>query len=350
MTISQFKTRRLIPLATALLLALAVLAACLWFGPRPVALASQNTGDPRLATMLREHAQKGHNELAAFGIRGNRTTFAGVGADAHTEVEIGSLTKMFTAELLRNQIAEGTVRLSTRVGEIHPLNAQMDSVTLEELARHRSGLPRIPQGDTLRLLTSAVTYDNPYGQLGRDEIFREVARAPLTGRGEEHYSNLGYALLGQLLAEKAGMTWEELVHRDILNPLHMRETYVATEPLRQGAPRGMTTGGLQAQPWALGGIAPAGGLRSTAADMAIFARHSLELGRAAQVSEAGGDNDKPLLGWVDGGDYWWHNGGTSGYSSMLIIDPRRQEASYVSANTSERVEDIAAAILGRTFK
>lgn len=83
----------------------------------------------------------------------------------------------------------------------------------------------------------------------------------------------------------------------------------------------------------MGGYVPAGGARSTAADMALYTRHLLEEGLPGHT-------------WVRlrDTDVRWHNGGTYGYSTMLVIDPDGR-AAFVAGDTGESVDDIALALL-----
>ena len=57
------------------------------------------------------------------------------------------------------------------------------------------------------------------------------------------------------------------------------------------------------------------------------------------------DNSQFKFGWFDeeSGGYW-HNGGTGGYSTMLIVDPERNEASFTNGNTPQGVEDLAVSL------
>src|SRR5699024_7772374 len=81
-----------------------VLIGLLIVGPQRISLAKNNTDEEELAHKLLEIAIKTQNQITAFTIHNVETTFAGVGADENTEVEVGSVTKTFTTELLRQQV------------------------------------------------------------------------------------------------------------------------------------------------------------------------------------------------------------------------------------------------------
>ncbi|MGH3992089.1 MAG: serine hydrolase domain-containing protein, partial [Pseudonocardiaceae bacterium] len=84
-----------------------------------------------------------------------------------TIFEIGSITKTFTATLLADMAGDGIVALGDPVQRHLPdgvwLPVRGREITLEDLATHRSGLPRLPKG----LVWQALTRDrrDPYASL-----------------------------------------------------------------------------------------------------------------------------------------------------------------------------------------
>lgn len=88
-------------------------------------------------------------------VKGNETYFwsygekefgKGVSVDPDTYFEMGSITKTFTATLLSMEVLNGSVSLhdpvSKFLNELDGLDA--GKITLQELASHTSGLPRMP--------------------------------------------------------------------------------------------------------------------------------------------------------------------------------------------------------------
>lgn len=316
---------------------LAVTAVLVAVGPRPLNPSGQATGDADLAEVLTAHAGRGHHELAAMTLADGQARFAGLGADERTEAEIGSVTKTFTAELMRQLIEEGVVTEETTVAEILPDRAAgspIADVTLRELADHTSGLPRLGSDHTLLgSLVSQATRANPYEGTSGDDVVADALATEPSGRGESSYSNFGVALLGELLARAAGTTYPALLQERILTPLHMDSTYLMSPgTVPADAPRGHAAGGREAEPWEMDGYAPAGALRSTAADMAVWADHLLKVGL-------------PDYTWVHEQDHAWHNGGTGGYSSMLVVDPESRTAAFVVGDTVADVDGIGTDLL-----
>ena len=154
--------------SVAVLVGPATILTALILGPKTLPVAKQRTGDPDLAGQLADLARPGHHRLAAFTITDDSVTFAGLGADEHSEVEIGSVTKTFTAEILRNQIRAGRVAAGTTVGEIIDVHdAPVGDVTLRELATHTSGLPRLAGNSLVRAVIAGFLDTNPYADITR---------------------------------------------------------------------------------------------------------------------------------------------------------------------------------------
>jgi CubicO group peptidase (beta-lactamase class C family) len=95
-----------------------------------------------------------------------------------------------------------------------------------------------------------------------------------------HYSNLGYALLGEIASRLRGASWMELVAARILDPLEMRRTtYFPVAPAAQGFSVHPFSGRLEQEPaYDAGAMAPAGQLWSTIEDLAKYASFWIEPG------------------------------------------------------------------------
>ncbi|MFD3659846.1 serine hydrolase domain-containing protein [Streptomyces sp. NPDC058659] len=195
---------------------------------------------------------------------GSRSCVDGHAPDADTQFRIGSLTKVFTAVLVMRLRDEGLIDLDDPL-ERHLKGTSVGEVTIAQLLGHSGGLAAETPGQwwersaaTLRPELSDVLGERP------------SLRTP--GRGF-HYSNPGYTLLGALIEELRGVSWEEALRREILEPLGMSRTTL--DPVAPHA------GGWAVHPWAdvmlpepaedLGLMAPAGQLWSTAADLGRFA-------------------------------------------------------------------------------
>ena len=78
------------------------------------------------------------------------------------------------------------------------------------------------------------------------------------------YSNLGAALLGQGLAFRAGVPYEELLSREVIAPLGLRHTFLTPSPEQVGRTiQAYQSDGTPVPAWDLDALAPAGSLRSS---------------------------------------------------------------------------------------
>ncbi|MGE3844909.1 MAG: serine hydrolase domain-containing protein [Vicinamibacterales bacterium] len=289
------------------------------FSPDPPSLSMTVTGDAALAESVRPYLAGALDRVSVATIDEGDVTYAGFGADEHTQYEIGSITKTFTALLFVDAVSRGEVTEDTRLGTLLPLEgARVADVTLAELASHRSGLSK--EGLRLQdapLLVPLFLHKDPFRQ-DVDRVVAHARKADLRNRGEVAYSNLGYALLGQGLAAASGMDYSELVRARIFEPLGMTESSVPTTPgyLSADAPTGYDSAGKAEAAWTMNAWAPAGGIRSTTSDMARYARALLDgtaPGMAALTPRWDYYHDGRMgYGWVTGGQgretLTWHNG------------------------------------------
>lgn len=347
------------------IIAAAAIAILLVAAPR-VLPARAATGDPGLASRMADAAGAPPGDFAVADIGGGSVAFAGRGADENTAFEIGSVSKVFGGLLLADAIGRGEVTADTTLGEIlgYPENGS-GRITLQQLATHTSGLPRLPSSPSFMAGTflGQVANTNPYTASAATTIDLGRAARPDPGRGYS-YSNFGAALLGQALARAAGSSYPRLVAERITGPLGMDRTWVepldpaAADPAAGTAPRvatgvaaGHKASGHAAAAWPMDGFAPAGGIRSTAADLARLARalldgsapgtasllpvaddgHGTGLGLAWHITPAA-PGERPVV---------WHNGMTAGYAAYLGLRPGEGRAVVVLSATARSVDDAA---------
>ncbi|MEV5987296.1 serine hydrolase domain-containing protein [Streptomyces sp. NPDC052051] len=195
---------------------------------------------------------------------GSRTSVDGHGPDENVQYRIGSITKTFTAVLVLRLRDEGLLDLGDPL-EKHLPGTGAGEATIAELLAHTGGLAAE---------SPAPWWERTPGTL-RPELSDVLGEQPLrhpVGR-RFHYSNTGYTLLGALVEEVRGAPWEDVLRREVLEPLGLHRT--------SGRPQAPHAGGWAVHPWAdvmlpepvedLGRMAPAGQLWSTTGDLARFA-------------------------------------------------------------------------------
>ncbi|MFF7752194.1 serine hydrolase domain-containing protein [Streptomyces sp. NPDC007971] len=209
--------------------------------------------------------------LVAAVVRGGKTVWQGArsSVDGHApddtvQYRIGSITKTFTAVLVLRLRDEGLLDLGDPL-EKHLPGTGAGEATIAELLAHTGGLAAESPGPW---------WERTPGSL-RPELSDVLGEQPLlhpVGR-RHHYSNPGYTLLGALVEEVRGAPWDEVLRREVLEPLGLHRT--------SAQPQAPHAGGWAVHPWAdallpepledLGRMAPAGQLWSTTGDLARFA-------------------------------------------------------------------------------
>jgi len=324
--------------------------------PSPPSLSTLVTGDATLAAQVRPHLSGALDRVSIAVIDGATVTYAHFGANEHTEYEIGSLTKTFTAALLADAIQRGEVTAATKIGTLLPLdNAPIAAVTLAELASHRAGLSA--QGmhlvDTLWFVVRCFRHQNPF--LHDVDVVLAIARkATLTDRGGFVYSNLGAALLGQGLAAAAQMDYPRLLQERLFTPLGMKESSLplTVANLPNNATTGYSAAGMAEAPWAINGWAPAGGVRATPADLVRYVQ-ALLAGTAPGMDALTPrwQFDQLSIGYawltreVQGHELTYANGLTGGFTSKIMLDRAQQRAVIILSNTAAQVDEAAKSLL-----
>jgi CubicO group peptidase (beta-lactamase class C family) len=290
-------------------------------------------------------------------------TGVGAGFDSTTVFEIGSITKVFTALLLADMANKGEVSLDDPAAKYLPADHRMPErggrpITLTDLATHRSGLPRMADD-----MWSLRHPDGEFADYTEERLLAFLDRHQLTREpgAQFEYSNLGMGLVGYLLARVARSDYETLVRTRITGPLRMNDTMITLPPSHAARLAKPFDAYMRpVKPMDMAALAGAGAIRSTAADMLIFARALLNptspvapaLKTALSVRTPSENRFEQALGWVvrrlPGRELLMHNGQSLGFSSMLILEPAKGRAVVVLVNSAAEPgpEDLAFNIVG----
>ena len=236
------------------------------------------------------------------------TGLNGSGSAETLGFRIGSITKTFTAALVMQLRDEGRLALDERV-EQHLPGTPVGDRTIASLLAHTAGL--------------AAETTPPWWERtdGSDRSLAEVlGEAPLLQRQDEayHYSNTGYAVLGEIVGALTGTSWSAALQEKLLTPLGMHRT-----TLRPEVPHAR---GLAIHPWAdlvmaepehdAGVLAPAGQLWSTVSDLAVWAQ--VLAGDRPDVLAAATAEQMRGLAVVDDAAAGWTGG--HGLGLQLVMD------------------------------
>lgn len=262
--------------------------------------------------------------------------------------EIGSISKVFTSTLLAHYAHAGRVQLDEPLQTYLPFQLKEsekngEPITLQTLANHTAGLPRIP-GDMIA--GALFNRSNPYRKYSKEKLekyLQEDLQLKSTPGEEYAYSNLGAGLLGYTLSTVVGKSYEEMLQEVVFGPLRMSSSTTEREKIRSKLVKGLGKNGKQTANWDLNALSGAGAVLSSVEDLSKFALANfapdpvLDLQRAQTF---GVDEKMSLaLGWhiitTDSGlTCRWHNGGTGGYSSSMAIDPDTNTAAIILSNIS----------------
>ena len=138
--------------------------------------------------------------------------------NTNTKFRLGSITKQFTSMLVMQLVAEGALSLDTTVADVLPYYREDtgSQITMHHLLSHTSGLPgytRPPgvESDPARNPDETEEYVKTYCSGDLDFEPGSMYR----------YSNTGYRLLGAILEQVTGKSYEKLLEERIFRPLGM---------------------------------------------------------------------------------------------------------------------------------
>jgi CubicO group peptidase (beta-lactamase class C family) len=267
----------------------------------------------------------------------------GLAATAEHQYRIGSITKTFTAAAIMQLRDEGRLDLDDRL-EQHLQVVRHGTPTIRRMLAHLSGLQREPFGDIWESLESPAI----------EQVMADLERTEqvLAPHERHHYSNLAYALLGEVVARLSGLSWREYVDQRLFAPLGLvRTTYAPSDPVAQGYLVAPYTETVRREAHNVSdGFAPAGQLWSTPSDLCAWLT-VLAQGRdgvlASKTAESmwfpqgmWDPDDWALahgLGLMlyrrDVGIFGGHNGGMPGHAAGAYIQRKRGIGAAVLVNS-----------------
>jgi CubicO group peptidase (beta-lactamase class C family) len=300
-----------------------------------------------------------------FASRGHVAPGKTKGPDADTLFEIGSITKVFTSLVLADMIEHKEVQGSDPVQKYLPVGSKVPTrngkqITLLDLSMQVSGLPSMP--------TNFAPKDpsNPYVDYDGKKLLEFLATAELdSDPGEKYaYSNVGVGLLGFALASRAGMSYEAMVKKRVLDPLGMNDTSITLSAAEKNRFFIGNDAGLTPVPaWDLDALAGCGALRSTANDLLKFLAAAMGLKdtplkpafhRMLAADKPTGVPDLNIaMGWhiwrKYGSQIVWHNGGTAGFRTFIGFDPATKRGAIVLVNTSFDSDDLGLHLIDSRY-
>ena len=259
--------------------------------------------------------------------------------------EIGSITKVFTANILAKSVIDNKIKLNENINDYLNIKFKNNiSISFKSLANHTSGLPRMPSN----FEQEAYSSDNPYKHYDdkylKDYLinFMEIDNKDI---GNSEYSNLGMGLLGFTLSNIYNLNYEELYEKYIFSKYNMKNTSFNINLINKKLVKGLDIEGNYTSNWELASLSSAGGILSNVEDLAKygiahFNKSNLDLMLMTKKTVKVDDQVDIGLGWhiinseKSDNKWHWHNGGTGGYTSSMAIDIKNLVGVIILSNVS----------------
>ncbi len=286
---------------------------------------------------------------------------SGVSVDKQSIFEIGSISKVFTCIMLADEVLKGSMKLTDPISKYLPEGVAVPIrnervITLQDLATHTSGLPRMPDN------FSPANPANPFIDYTPDLIYEFISSHELRRDigSEYEYSNYGMGLLGHILELHTGKSYENLLIEKIANPCEMPNTRLTlTEQMIEHLAKPHAQG-VEVSNWDLTGLAGAGGIRSDAVDMVKFIKANMGVSKSPlydamvlshEVTYENEAGDFQIgLGWHyaqnDDETIIWHNGATGGYKAFAGFVKGTTKGVVVLGNSDGDIGRLGMKLLG----
>ena len=283
-------------------------------------------------------------EIVASAVAGERKHRSGVLLTAEDKWHIGSITKSITATVIARLVERDELSWNTTIGDVLGDSMQISDswqgITLEQLLTHTSGA-----SNRLRPSLSSLFRSFEEGaelvETRNTVVEKFMVKEPVAPPGSQFlYSNGGFVIAGVMAEKLTGLSWEDLVRREIFTPLGIKSGGFGhpQDPhnkIAQPYAHKKTLGFLHAKksdPVVL--IGPAGSIHMTMADLLLYAKDHLA-GKAGSGKllkpETYQKLHTPMLdnyafGWVvhpvekwANGPVIWHNGSNGYWYTLLAL-------------------------------
>lgn len=274
----------------------------------------------------------------------------GVRVTAETLFEIGSITKTYTAALVLDFVAEGTIALDDSLTRWMPDFPHAGGVTVRQLLQHTSGLHNYSENPSY---VPALRAD--FTKVWKPEDSFAYMQNPYFAPGEGwHYSNANYLLLGLVCEKTAGAPFHTLLSTRVLDRRALKHTHfrpnqstmgpmahafidIDNDSIPEDVSMFVTMTPFITAAWS------AGALVATSEDLALWMR-AYCTGEAVR-----GDLFAEVTRWVDRGDgmqyglglirkprgdtaIYGHKGNSAGYSASAWHAPHANITAVVVTN------------------
>jgi len=265
-------------------------------------------------------------------------------ASIHTQYEIGSITKQFTAAAILKCKEAGKISLDAKLATYLPSLPHAGEVTIRQLLTHSSGYEDYTDVPNFETLASTPA---TFNQLVSTVASKPLAFLPGT---QFVYSNTNYLILGRVVEIASGQTWESFVKQNLFVPAGMTESAtLAEESQLVDMARGyvyVKGRAMESKPISESWVSSAGGIVSTTEDLKkwggalasgqIISSADYELLATSAKLSDGTDSGYGFglrIDRFEGQLRVWHGGNTSGYEGNDQFFPAQNVRIIVLTNT-----------------
>lgn len=304
---------------------------------------------------------------------GNLATDAPIVSPNNTTLyQLGSISKVFTAALLAAMVADSSVQLNDPITKYLPdslafQNPLLKQITLLQLVTHTAGFPTKPSN----IINTNSNPDDPYNNYTLTDLYTYLSTyhpqlAKKNKRNKNNtfaYSHLSIGLLGHLLENASGKTYQQLLEKYIINKINCKDIFL--EPSIEQQSRivaGHNFVGKSNEPLHYRTLYASEGVYGSLDNLLKFVYTNIDntpnnplrnIALKMQIPYAATQmhNVYACLGWYQIKQtkhvpiVYTHSGRVGGYSHYVAFSPEKKIGIVVMSNTSQRIDDIGIEIL-----
>lgn len=244
---------------------------------------------------------------------------------------IASLQKIITGSIVLELVKEGKVKLSTTLDTFYPDIDLSQTITIQQLLDHNSGIFMAEEEPELLLKDQDSQIENA------------LTAMSVTSNKEFTYTNVNYTLLAGIISKLTGQPYEEVVRKRVIDKLSLTHTYFWDDvPKDVIIPRPYYYMGedYQADPFPaseklFSSLLGAGNMYMSTEDFWSFIQ-SLANGQLFEQTEyerlAGTKEEGYQAGIVYFGDLKYSEGNLGGYDTVIYGDQENKNVVILFAN------------------
>lgn len=186
------------------------------------------------ATKIKDHyklpgiaiALINEDSITDIVVKGKNKVINGTDLNVNSKFQIGSCGKAFTSLLVATFIEQGFIEWDTKLIDVFKdinIHPKFKNVTVKQLLSHTSGIRKFSSDEEVFNLDRIIPQLKGNTTQKR-KIFTKwnLEQEPANKIGEYHYSNAGYIIVASVLEELCGMSYENLMKKNVFVPLDLK--------------------------------------------------------------------------------------------------------------------------------